>query len=104
MCDIKLKNLILAPLPNKKQLWEADDQFSWKVELGKNTGAQTLFGLAASGELVILEDDYPRKDGMLVQRSSDAGPPQRSTANWEEWCSGMDGLGGLVMLAASLVG
>jgi hypothetical protein len=24
-------------------------------------------------------------------------------AEWEEWCAGMDGLGGLVMLAASLV-
>lgn len=47
-------------------------------------------------------------DRVLLYRSLNDGVenrlPARSMANWEEWCSGMDGFGGLVMLAASLVG
>lgn len=36
--------------------------------------------------------------------SSHVEAPTRSTSDWEEWGSGMNGLGGLIMLAASLVG
>ncbi|PMD16193.1 hypothetical protein NA56DRAFT_731411 [Hyaloscypha hepaticicola] len=74
MCTLQA-DLILAPLPARKQLWEAPDEFVWKAESKKDPGAQTDFGLTAN----------------------------ESSENWEEWCLGMDGFGGLVMLAASLI-
>ena len=105
MCDMHSDDLILAPLPGKKQLWEAADELEWKAASGSGPKFQTSFGLAVNGELVKLDEDqiYCR-DTVLPQEPLDAGTPSRSTANWEEWCSGMDGFGGLVMLAASLVG
>lgn len=103
MCDLQ-KDLILAPLPAKKQLWEAGDEFVWKAESVREPGVQTAFGLAANGELVKLDEGQLYcSDAVLLYKSLDARTPSRSTANWEEWCSGMDGFGGLVMLAASLI-
>jgi hypothetical protein len=104
MCDLPT-DLVLAPLPAKKQLWEAGDEFVWKAESERDPGAQTDFGLAANGELVKLDEGQLYcNDGVLLYKSSlDAKTPSRNTENWEEWCSGMDGLGGLVMLAASLI-
>jgi len=102
MCQLQ-PDLILAPLPAKKQLWEAADEFVWKAESEREPGAQTDFGLAANGELVKLDEGQPYcGDTVLLYKSLDARTPS-STANWEEWCSGMDGFGGLVMLAASLI-
>lgn len=102
MCDLQ-RELTLAPLPAKKQLWEAGDEFVWKAESERGPGAQTSFGLAANGELVQLDKgQLYSSDAVLLCNSLDARPPPRSTANWEEWYSEMDGFGGLVMLAASL--
>ena len=103
MCDHPT-DLILAPLPAKKQLWEAGDEFAWKAECEREPRFQTAFGLAANGELVKLDEGQLHgSDTVLLHKSLDAGTPSRGTANWEEWCSGMDGFGGLVMLAASLI-
>jgi hypothetical protein len=55
MCDLPT-DLILAPLPAKKQLWEAGDEFVWKAESERDPGAQIDFGLAANGELVKLDE------------------------------------------------
>ena len=103
MCDLQ-KDLILAPLPAKKQLWEAGDEFAWKVESEREDGVPTAFALAANGELVKLDDGQLYCDhSKLLYRSLETKTPSLGTSNWEEWCSGMDGFGGLVMLAASLV-
>jgi hypothetical protein len=103
MCDLQT-DLVLAPLPAKKQLWEAGDEFLWKAESEREPGVQTAFGLAANGELVNLDEGQLYcSDAVLLHKSLDARIPSRSTANWEEWCSGMDGFGGLVMLTASLI-
>lgn len=103
MCDLQT-DLILAPLPAKKQLWEAGDEFVWKAESEREPGAPIDFALAANGELVKLDEgQLSCSDAVLVYKSSDAGTSSTSTGNWEEWCSGMDGFGGLVMLAASLI-
>jgi len=97
-------DLILAPLPAKKQLWEAGDEFVWKMESEREPEVQTAFGLAANGELVKLDEGQLYcSDALLLPKYLDARTPSKSTANWEEWCSGMDGFGGLVMLAASLI-
>ncbi|KAI5927536.1 hypothetical protein F4810DRAFT_269294 [Camillea tinctor] len=104
LCDLPA-DLVLAPLPAKRQLWEAGDEFAWKAESQKEPGIQVSFGLAADGEVVRLDESrLSCNDAWLSYQSSDARTAApRSTASWEEWCSGIDGLGGLVMLAASLV-
>ncbi|KAL5003765.1 hypothetical protein BDV10DRAFT_154126 [Aspergillus recurvatus] len=101
-CDLPT-DLVLAPLPAKKPLWEANDWTEWKTELQKEPRIQqTAFGLATTGELVRLVQGHGQ-DGRISHLALDAATVSRSAANWEEWCSGMDGFGGLVMLAASLV-
>ncbi|KAJ5669225.1 hypothetical protein N7462_010295 [Penicillium macrosclerotiorum] len=103
LCNLPT-NIIIAPLPAKKQLWEANDELSWNSESQRSPGYQTAFALTASGEVVELDDDHVHcTDALLPPKSLDDHYSLDSTANWEEWCSGMDGLGGLVMLAASLV-
>lgn len=96
--------LILAPLPAKKQLWEASDATSWKEEVERDGGAQTDFALAASGELVKLADGYIYcGDAATLNEFLSTGASSTGTESWQEWCLGMDGFGGLVMLTASLV-
>jgi len=103
MCTLQT-DLILAPLPARKQLWEARNEFVWKTESKKDPGAQADFGLTANGELVKMDDGQLYcSDGVLLYKPLDARTPSESSDNWEEWCSGMDGFGGLVMLAASLI-
>lgn len=103
MCDHPT-DLVLAPLPAKKQLWEADDESVWKAESEREPAVQTAFGLAANGDLVQLDEgQLYGSDGLLRHKSMTSRTPSSSTANWEDWCSGMDGFGGLVMLAASLI-
>ncbi|ORY31402.1 hypothetical protein BCR39DRAFT_526476 [Naematelia encephala] len=103
MCDAPT-DLILAPLPAKKQLWEAGDEFEWKAESQRGMGLQTAFGIAADGSIVRLDEGRLSCNDVWVSSPSlDARTLSRSTASWEEWCSGIDGFGGLVMLAASLI-
>ena len=105
MCNMP-DDFILAPLPARKQLWEAADEFSWEAESHKEPGAQAAFALAADGEVVRLaEDRLSCCDAWLPFETSSAGSGGQPTdvANWEEWCSGMDGFGSLVMLAASFM-
>ncbi|KAB8234263.1 Zn(II)2Cys6 transcription factor domain-containing protein [Aspergillus alliaceus] len=103
MCDLPT-HLILAPLPARKQLWEAGNESAWRAESDREPGVQTAFGLAADGELVKLDDGHLYSNhAVLIQKSSDARALPKSTIGWEEWCSGMDGFGGLVMLTASMI-
>ena len=105
LCELQT-DLIIAPLPAKKQLWEAGDELTWKAEGDRDLAAfKTAFALAANGELVKLDEgQLLGHEGVLLYKALDGGVPLRSPVYWAEWCSGMDGLGGLVMLAASLVG
>lgn len=103
MCDMS-SEFVIAPLPAKKGLWEANDELSWHVEYGRVSIAQPPFGLTKKGQVVKLsgiEPDWhmhslPGYYTLNVSKSE-------SAENWEEWCSGMDGLGGLVVLTASLI-
>lgn len=97
-------DLILAPLPAKKQLWEATDEFAWKETSERESAIQTTLGLATNGELVRLNDSSGSGSEVVqLQNYLSARTSPRRVVNWEEWCSGMDGMGGLVMLAASLI-
>jgi hypothetical protein len=98
------RDLIIAPLPAKRQLWEACDEFAWKEESERESGMKTTLGLAANGELVRLDESQGSGgDVVLLQKYLNARASSRRIVDWEEWCSGMDGMGGLVMLAASLI-
>ena len=103
-CDLQ-KDLVIAPLPAKKQLWEASNEFVWQAENESDPGAQNPFTLAATGELVKLDEDqqFSGSDALPLLKPVDIRTPSRSAANWEEWCASMDSFGVLVMLAASLV-
>jgi hypothetical protein len=107
LCELQT-DLALAPLPAKRQLWAAENEFSWQAETERVSGGfQTAYGLAANGELVKFDEgQLYGHDAVLVYKSMYSGleSPSRRSAHWEEWCSGMDGFGGLVMLAASLLG
>ncbi|KAK8025287.1 hypothetical protein PG990_003110 [Apiospora arundinis] len=92
MCDIRADGLILPTLPARKQLWEADTAAKWMMEIERDLGAQTDYGMAMNGDLI------------KVCETGDGGVRSRQKADWEEWFSGMDSFGGLVMLAASLIG
>jgi hypothetical protein len=103
MCGMPT-DLILAPLPARKQLWEAADEFAWRAESQREPGIQVSFGLAADGDIVKLDESrLSCSDVWLSHHSSDSRTPSRSTASWEEWCAGADGFSALVMLAASLI-
>jgi hypothetical protein len=54
--------------------------------------AQSVFGIKAGGKMLRLDGGGGMEEGSEYQ----------SMQNWQEWIGGMDGLGALVMLAASL--
>jgi hypothetical protein len=111
-CDLPAE-FILAPLPAKRQLWEAGNEHAWKVEVNKEPRALVSFGLASSGEVVQLSDgrlscsDTWLPNPYISPRSQGSTTPsdgnESTTEHWEEWCTGIDAFGGLVMLAASLI-
>jgi hypothetical protein len=123
-CDSRGTGLVLAPLPARKRLWEANDEIAWKLETDRDSKpgpcahttdtsfSSTTFGLATNGELVSLDmgqgQNYCSNAAISLRTQQSllsGGKPSLSKgrANWEDWCAGMDGLGGLVMLAASLL-
>ncbi|PVH83207.1 hypothetical protein DL98DRAFT_547575 [Cadophora sp. DSE1049] len=103
LCELQ-SDLILAPLPAKKQLWEATSETAWKAERD-SAQTQKEFGLASDGELVKLRDGqrYCGNAALLYEALGSCRRSSGGVENWEEWCLGMDGFGGLIMLAASLV-
>ena len=94
------REILLAPLPTRKQLWDARSAASWKEEYEKEPDSMITYGLAATGELV------KHADGTMCYAYIAAHDPGAlkawTTVDWSEWCAGMDAMGGLVMLAASL--
>jgi hypothetical protein len=95
LCHLQRAGIVLALLPAKKQIWEAGDELMWRAERERDPDTETAFAMATSGDLIKLHV-HPRE---CLQATS----PSRTTASWDEWCAGMDGLGGLVMLSAALI-
>jgi len=103
LCDMP-DEFLMAPLPARKQLWQASDESSWTTETQSQPGMHASFGLAANGDVVKLDESrLSCSDAWLPCPSVDGKTPPTGVASWEDWCSGMDELGGLVMLAASLI-
>lgn len=125
MCTLQ-SDLIIAPLPAKKSLWEAGSARDWSEALagrrepshhhipasspppllptlGDGIKEKSL-ALAADGGLVQLDDGQVYcSQGELQYQILSLGSTATKAADWEDWCAGMDGFGGLVMLAAELV-
>lgn len=98
-------DLILPRLPSSRRLWEATHEASWRKICQQQSGTEIAFGMDKKGELVRLSGDDWRY-AHLTELNGDASSgttPSRNEPRWEEWCSGMDSFGGLVMLAASLL-
>ena len=103
MCDMR-NDLLVAPLPARKQLWEATDAVAWQE---RRPDLQSTFGLASNGELIELDEFQLHSSAasmpLPLAKGGSAADTSSNSHNWEEWCSGMDGFGALVMLAASFV-
>ncbi|KAH8728127.1 hypothetical protein GQ44DRAFT_702664 [Phaeosphaeriaceae sp. PMI808] len=94
---------LFSPLPARKQLWEARDESEWMLEMNREIGGPEGYGLKVNGQMVKLKGYTALMEGNEIPTAQPQEPSEgESSANWQEWCSGMDGLGGLVMLAASL--
>ncbi|KAH7109300.1 hypothetical protein B0J11DRAFT_238050 [Dendryphion nanum] len=92
---------ILSPLPAKKQLWEAPSEESWNECKICDPNLLKSFGVLSNGNMVELDEYRTLPGGEIVL--SDPGRERADNGeNWQEWCSGMDGLGSLVMLVTSL--
>jgi hypothetical protein len=92
---VLVDGFILAPLPGRKQLWEARDENEW---LAARSWDESVFGIKPGGKMAKLDAFVAIGDGDLGGEVDEA----ESSRNWVEWCAGMDGLGALVMLAGSL--
>jgi hypothetical protein len=104
MCGLQ-KDLVIAPLPAKKQIWETGNERGWEEVAKRDDGFQKTLALTADGELVQLEDGQLYcSNGVMRYRIPHGASPTPNTTDWEQWYSGMDGFGSLIMLAASLIG
>lgn len=97
-------DFLIAPLPIRKQLWEARDAHYWQLERQKGLEDSSVFGIKMGGRMAKLGDFL---DAGVTQTNIVLAQPQEpkkseSDEHWTQWCSGMDQLGALVMLAASL--
>jgi hypothetical protein len=109
MCNMP-SEFMIAPLPAKRQLWEATDAQEWTLQSQREPREQVSYALAAEGEIVKLDQGrLSCRDAWLPYLPPDQETPQLhgsrtnpSAGLWAEWCSGMDSMGGLIMLAASI--
>ena len=103
-CKVHESGFVLAPLPARKRLWEANNALSWRAQSEGPGEDEISFGLATNGDLVRLASPDPHQDPSSGPDATLNAHTSSRTADWAEWCAGMDDFGGLVMLAASLVG
>ncbi|KAI5360705.1 hypothetical protein Slin15195_G086210 [Septoria linicola] len=98
-------DLILAPLPARKLLWEAtEEQYESHM---RSQEVDYAYAMAKTGGLVRLTDvtSSPLLDHteLTYEYEMLGAATTRGTASWEEWLADMDGFGGLIVLAASMM-
>lgn len=106
ICEVHDTGFAIAPLPARRRLWDASDEIRWRLEKEKDTSqGQTVVALATSGELIEVNRAEITRCGppIKLHNTAESGPYLHNKVGWDEWCSGMDGLGGLVMMASALV-
>lgn len=94
----------IAPLPAKKHLWDARDEHDWLREKSKEVDADQVFGLKVSGRMAKLSPFGVVQEAQMGVMLAQPREPtaDESEEHWKEWCSGMDDLRALIMLAATL--
>jgi hypothetical protein len=110
LCHFQQTELIVAPLPSSRGLWEAEDETAWKVARagypsgGDDDDGRSTYALAKNGELVRFDtcDSASAVVGPMTSLDDISREPLRVTGNWDEWCAARGEIGGLVMLAAAL--
>ena len=94
--------LLIAPLPTSSGKW-ALDEASWMLQSQADLQQETVFGVTADGGLVELNESHMQCVGPAPPDPGHRAPTAGKHARWDEWCAEMDGLGTVVMLAASLI-
>lgn len=96
LCGI-MPGFVFAPLPARKSFWEAHNAEIWTSEVRSRINTDDNFGLMTNGDLVKLREEF-------IGLGPDHSAIQSNNGkNWEEWSAGMDGIGALVMIGASLL-
>lgn len=102
---------VIAPLPAKRQLWDAKNAEEWKLQNQEEECKQVSYALAMDGKIIKLNQDrLSCCDAWLSSTPMDdetaSQDHERRTISsatwWTEWCSGMDSMGALILLAASM--
>jgi hypothetical protein len=99
-----LDDFLLAPLPAHKRLWKSsNNETQWMLGKSRDFEAASVFGIKTSGQMVKLGGRVAVMESSEILSAHPKELDEReSSANWQDWCSGMDELGALIMLAASL--
>jgi hypothetical protein len=97
-----------VPLPCSKLLWEARNEEIWNTEVETEKRSNGIFGLLHDGRLMRLKIQNAAGRGALMVDDSlfkddPAAIKSQSEENWVDWAAGMDGIGYLIMVAASLL-
>lgn len=96
-----LDGFLISPLPSRKQLWEARDESEWARRRSLDVTGEVTYGIKPGGKMGKLQAQqvtFPDHNNSSWEQPSES----ESNTHWQEWSSGMDGLGALIMLAASL--
>jgi hypothetical protein len=101
---VLLHGFLIAPLPAKKQLWEARDENDWSMEKCVAIDTDSVYGIKVGGRMAKLSRfmDVQETQMELLMVCPKEPTESESNEHWKEWCAEMDDLGGLIMLAASL--
>lgn len=91
---------LLAPLPSRRQLWEASEEGAWEAEKSRDGMFPSTFGVLTGGQMVRLQEQQIIMPGEVYSPLSVG--EEESALNWQDWCAGIDGLGTLVTLAVTL--
>jgi hypothetical protein len=99
-----LDDFLLAPLPAHKQLWKSSsNETQWMLGKSRDFKSHSAFGIKTNGQMVKLDGRVTVMESNVFLSVQPKELDERvSSANWQDWCSGMDELGALIMLAASL--
>ncbi|KAH7406726.1 hypothetical protein DE146DRAFT_753280 [Phaeosphaeria sp. MPI-PUGE-AT-0046c] len=96
-----LDGFLISPLPSHKRLWEARDKTEWTTRRGLDAEHEVTFGIRPGSQMGKLETGHSVPIGHYAS-SWEQPTESESNTHWQEWSLGMDSLGALIMLAASL--
>ncbi|KAI5201221.1 hypothetical protein AUEXF2481DRAFT_28273 [Aureobasidium subglaciale EXF-2481] len=82
MCQLQ-NDLITAPLPSKKYIWEADNKHNWHDGIKGKAELQENFALTAGGAIVQLKEEQSYCNGKLQYGTIGDTAAAPVTTSWE---------------------